>query len=113
MHKRNRSSAEKNSNDNDSPKFQLYNYDSMEWSWAHITIIITLGLLFMSNIFGDVIINSDNPYTELSYREKISVSRNKKYAKRSIIEPIVECDIEKCLLPSCKCASKEAPNYFS
>jgi len=39
----------------------------------------------MSNIFGDVIINSDNPYTELSYREKISVSRNKKYAKRSII----------------------------
>jgi len=43
-----------------------------------------ISIVFLSNLFGDVITNNDNPYTELSYREKRSVSRNKKYAKKDI-----------------------------
>ncbi|ORY54638.1 hypothetical protein LY90DRAFT_507448 [Neocallimastix californiae] len=107
MHKRNRSTTKSEN----SQTYQLYNYDSLEWSWAHYTIIITLILLFLSNLFGDVITNNDNPYTELSYREKRSVSRNKKYAKKDIDEFLFqECDETKCLLPSCKCPNKDSPN---
>jgi len=38
MHKRNRSTTKSEN----SQTYQLYNYDSLEWSWAHYTIIITL-----------------------------------------------------------------------
>ncbi|ORX54664.1 hypothetical protein BCR36DRAFT_282843 [Piromyces finnis] len=112
MHKLTKTSDKRNKYENESPKYQLYNYDSLEWSWAHITIIITLGLLFLVNIFGDVLVNNDNPYIELSYREKRSISRNKKYSKRDIIEQIVECEKESCLLPSCQCATKETPKLI-
>ncbi|ORX85253.1 hypothetical protein BCR32DRAFT_265782 [Anaeromyces robustus] len=110
MHKRNRSFLEKNTSDNVPQKYQLYNYDSLYWSWAHFTILITLGLLFTSNIFGDVISNSNNPYSEFQYREKINVSRSKKYSKRSVVEPFVECDESSCVLPLCKCPVKNTPN---
>jgi len=91
MHKRSRSSAEREkSNEDKQPKYQLYNYDSLEWSWAHITILITLGLLVMSNMFGDAVSNGNNPYTEMSYREKRSVLRSKKYAKRNIVGNIFD-----------------------
>eukprot|EP00833_Pecoramyces_ruminatium_P018830 jgi/Orpsp1_1/1192862/evm.model.d7180000096375.1 len=104
MHKRNRSSTK-----NYSQMYQLYNYDSLEWSWAHYTIIITLVLLCLSNLFGDVLINNNNPYNEMSYREKRSVLRSKKYAKRDIVEPLKDCDESKCLLPSCKCPNQNNP----
>jgi len=53
MHKRSRSSIDKEkSNDDNLPKYQLYNYDSLEWSWAHITILITLGLRKYFKIFN-------------------------------------------------------------
>jgi len=92
--------------------YQLYNYDSLEWSWAHYIIIITLVLLCLSNIFGDIFTNNDNPYTEMSYREKRSILRSKKYAKRDAYDIFVDCDENKCLLPSCKCPNKKNPNLI-